>query len=266
MLNKRNIKIVILLILMLIVIVCGWHMYQRLNQNKQFFDTDIYTCISPQAQKVIHISRNHSFDKLYQYNAGLKAIIEPLKEYISYPIIIYGDKTDKILLMKLSKEQEIDIKNILETKIISAHPPKEIRYKDSILLLYSTSDNQFLVCTYHKGILALSKNYKLVTDFIDIDPQNTFFTNYEDDNTIYKLKKKSPISLFIKENDNLFALDYTTDNDTIKLNGYLFNYKQDIDPDIPYKLLLPDSLCIEQIQIADTNSIKTIKMILNKNL
>lgn len=269
MLTKRGIKIIILFILMLTGIICGWYMYQRLDYDKKVFDTDIYTCISPQAKQVIHIIREYHFDELYTYESDFKYLINSLSPNYSFPIIISSDKFEnKLFLMKTNIKQEEWIKQTLYEKTGASFRPKIRIYKKAKLFVYSLPYDQFLICTFHKGIFAASKNLKQIEEFIDIDPENTFFSFVQDEreeDIVHKIKYNSPISIFIKDKENSLALNYIANKDSIMLDGYILKeYYNPVDSCIPYHIHLPDSLCLDYSLITNTNRMVGIKVKLNK--
>lgn len=269
--KRQGVKIVILLILLLIGLVCGWYMYRRLNYNKQVFDTDIYACIPPGSKQVININREPYRDNLNIYEPDFDYLITPLSAVIGLPIIITADKdTNKTLLCKTNLEQEGSIKYILRKDIAPAFAPKVKLYKNQKIYFYSLPNNRFLLCTFYKGIFAASYSLKSIQEFINLDSENTFFssiTNKEDEDVVYKIKHSSPISVFLKNNDNILALNYAAGKDSMILDGYILNryYNQPIDSCIAYQLPLRDSLCLDYFSIADSNKMTMIKIRLNKS-
>lgn len=93
---KREIKIVILFILIIAVLIGGWRLYNKLEKNKQSFSVDIYEYISPQAVAVININREYNLDMLYQYDPSLRSLTGVLGENLSFPTIIskYKDNSN----------------------------------------------------------------------------------------------------------------------------------------------------------------------------
>lgn len=269
---KRNIKIVILFILIITILIGVWRLYNTLEQNKRSFTTNIYDYVSPQAISVININREYNLEKLYIYDPSLKDLIEMLGDNQSFPIVISEYKNnERILTIKAGKEQESEIKDFLSKYIAPHYPPKERQYKNAGILYYTLPENRFLICTFYKGIFAVSYNYKPIQTFIDSDPENTFFSDENNAELIAKTRNSTPICLFVKLDNNMLALDYQTQNDTIILDGYILDnnkaLKAFINPDysiLPYMIQLPDSICIDSIHVQKENKPANVKIILNK--
>ncbi|NDV96803.1 hypothetical protein D0T84_18090 [Dysgonomonas sp. 521] len=271
---KQKIKIVILFILIITILIGVWRLYNMLERNKQSFTTNIYDYISPQAVSVININREYNLDKLYIYDPSLKKLIEMLGDNLSFPIVIseYKNK-ERILIAKVGQEEESEIKDFLNKYIAPHYPPKERQYKSAGILYYTLSGDRFLVCTFYKGIFAVSYNYKPIRAFIDSDPENTFFSDEQNEELIARIRNSTPICMFAKLQNNMLALDYQTQNDSIILDGYILDnnkvLKDSISPDyavLPYLMQLPDSICIDSISVQKENKPVNVKIFLNKKL
>lgn len=249
-------------------------MYKRLSYDKEVFDTDIYACIAPRASLVININRNHGLETLYLYNSDFKYLTQTLGKSISFPLVIAqyeGEGT--VLLSKVNKEKEDEIKHLLKEKLSSGFAPKERTYKNARILFYSLPDNRFLACLFYKGIFAVSKNYKLLEELADANPNISYFENEAHIEVLQKVKNNSPVSFFINTGSVTFAVDYQTQNDLIVLKGYILKKHTDsITIDslnhnyllYPYRLVLPDSLCIDSADVILFNNILTTKISVNK--
>jgi hypothetical protein len=269
--DKRGIKIVILFVLIIAIIVVIRQLYNILEYNKQYSLTEIYDYASPQATSIINISREYNFEELYTFDSTLKGLIDILGDELPFPTMIarFSDN-EKILITKVRRDQESEIKiNIIEN-ISYGYPAKERNYKNAKLLFYNLSDTSFLVCTFYKGIFAISENYRRIREFVDSDPDNTFFSNEKDKEFITKIRNNAPVCLFIKSNDNsLLALEYhdKAQDKSIELAGYVLtdNEMDSINCVLtPYLIQLPDSICIDDINVSVENKPAMIKILLRK--
>lgn len=270
--SKRNIKIVILFLLIIIVFIGGWSMYSKLDYNKQSVSANIHDYISPLAKEVIYINKGYGIDEIYSLYPYAKELIEVLNKEYSQPIVILKYKDNKsILLTKANIEQELKIKGFIENNISTFFPVKKRKYKDVEVLFYSLPDNNFLVCLFYKGIFAVSRNYKPIKIFIDSDPENTFFSDENNKELIEKMLLSSSINIFTRIEKEILAVDYTFHNDSITLDGYILGtdkIKSDtVSPDlsvIPYMINIPDSLCIDSCNISERDKPTSIKIFINK--
>lgn len=270
--RKQNIKIVILFFLIIIVLIGGWILYSRIEYNKQSFSVNIHDYISPSAQEVIYINKAYSIEEIYSLYPYTKELIEILNKKYSLPIIILKyENNESILLTKASLEEESEIKKFIEENISAHFPAEKRQYKGADILFYSLPNNSFLVSTFYKGIFAVSKNYKPIETFIDSDPENTFFSGENDNELINKMLLGSTINIFSRINNNILAVYYTFQNDSITLDGHIFSLnkiKSDtISPDlsfVPYMINIPDNLCIDSCSISENNKPTTIKIFINK--
>ncbi|MDR1091074.1 MAG: hypothetical protein LBL79_08365 [Prevotella sp.] len=269
---KRSIKIVILFLLIIIVLTGGWNLYRKLEYNKQSVSANIHDYISPLAKEVIYINKGYGINEIYPLYPYTKELIEVLNEEYSPPVVIFKYKNNEsVLLTKASIEQESKIKGFIENNISTYFPAKKRKYKDAEVLFYSLPDNNFLVCSFHKGIFAVSRNYKPIKTFIDSDPENTFFPDENNKELIDKMLLSSSINIFTKTETEILAVNYTFHNDSITLDGYVFSAdKINSDtvspgfPVIPYMIDIPDNLCIDSCSISENNKPTSIKIFINK--
>jgi hypothetical protein len=270
---KRKIKIVILFILVITILIGVWHFYHKLEYNKQSFSVDIYGYVSPQAINVIHINREYNLDKLYIFDPSLRNLIKVLDDNPAFPLIISEFRNnERILITRVSREREDEIKEYIGTSVAPDFSPMERKYKNAGILFYVLPEDRFLICTFYKGIFAVSYNYKPIEAFIDSDPGNTFFSNEENSEIITKIRNSNPVCIFAKTNDNTLVLDYSVQNDSILLTGYILDDRQKAKEDsigvdysvIPYLIRFPDSLCIDSIAVREENKPVNVKIHLNK--
>lgn len=270
--SKRSVKIVILFLLIIILLIGGWNLFRKLEYNKQSFSADIYSYLSPTAETVIHINKEYSIEDAYALYPSIKELTKVFNDDYSLPIVVLIYKNgESVLLTKTNHEQESDIRNHINNQVALPYSVKKRQYKDTELMFYSLEDGGFLICTFYKGLFAVSKDYKPIEQFIDSDPENTFFTNSKDKEFIDKTLENTSASIFFKLKDNLLAADYIIHNDSIKLDGYIierFKSKSDsISTDysvIPYLISIPDSLCVESYNLDTITNPSRIKIFINK--
>lgn len=270
--SKRSVKIVILFLLIIIVLVGGWNLFRKLEHNKESFSADIYHYLSPTAEAVIHINKEYSIQDTYVFYPSIKDLTDVFNGDYSLPIVILiYENGESVLLAKANHEQESDIKNFINSQMALPYSVKKRQYKDTELLFYTLKDGGFLICTFHKGIFAVSKDYKPIEKFIDSDSENTFFTNSKNKELIDKMIRNTSVSIFHKLRDNLFIADYMIHKDSIKLEGYIIETTK-IKPDslrldysiIPYLISIPDSLCIDSYNLDTINELARVKIFINK--
>lgn len=270
--SKRNVKIVILFLLIVIVLIAGWSLYRRLEYNKQSFSANINDYISPLAEEVIYINKGYGIDEIYSLYPYTKELIDVFGGEYSPPIAILKYKNEEsVLLAKASIDQELTIKDFIKNSISPYYPVKKRKYKDAEILFYSLPNNNFLICSFYKGIFAISKNYKPIEIFIDSDPENTFFSNENNKEIIERILANPSINIFTHIEQDMLAVNYTIHNDSITLAGYVLRANEiasdSVSPDysvIPYMINIPDSLCIEDYTISEENKPISMKIFINK--
>ncbi len=269
---KRRIKIVILFIIVIALFWGGWYMYKRLDHDRQSFAENIYNYISPDAVEVVNINREYNLNEYLIYDDTLRYLTNVLGSEKPVPIVLakYGNGR-AMLTVKVNLEQQSDILEHIESQVALPYPVKKRVYKDVEVCIYSLPDGDFLVCAFHNGIFAASKSYKLIKNFIDhgSNAENTFFTVTGDDEIISKMLDRIPVSIFIKNENKLLALDYSIRNDTMKMEGHLYggNYPDSLTLSqtfTPYIIDIPSNICVDSYTTAITNNVPSIKIILNK--
>ncbi|MDR1882579.1 MAG: hypothetical protein LBR26_07325 [Prevotella sp.] len=268
--TKRRIKIVILFILITAVLVGGWRMYKKLEYDKQSFDTDIYAYVSSRATEVININREYYMEKLFVYDPSLSVLTGLAGDNIHYPVVIskYADGR-KLLAFKAGREQEYGIRERLEKRLALPFPPKAIKYKDAGIYIYALANNDFLACSFYKGLFFASRHYRLMEDAIDSGPGNAFFSGEDNKEIMEKIRLGAPVSMYMKLQNSMLALDYGIYNDTMKMEGFVLNRNKPYPPlcgleSIPFMINLPDSICVEDYMISDEKEPASVKIILNK--
>lgn len=265
--TKRNAKIVILFILVVAVLIGGYWLYKRLEYNKQSFSANIYEYISPQATEVVNINRKFNLSDIFLLNPSYRTIVDALgDDNIQFPAVFIKYENDETILIMRAIQDDI------EGSISSVFPLKERQYKDVNMLFYTLSNGDFLICAYHKGLLAVSKSYKPIEIFIDSDTENTFWNNYKDQGLMLKILDSSPVGFFTKlENDDILAFDYKYKSDSITLDGHVLKIEKIVTDSIntdysvlPYMMSINDSLCIDGYEVFNETNPARLKVFLNK--
>jgi hypothetical protein len=238
-------------------------MYKKLEYNTQSFSVNIYAYISPLAEEVIHINQGYKLDEIYTLYPFIKDLAMVFDNEYSLPLIILKYKNNEsVLLAKISHEQESVIRNFIEEHLSLSFAVRKRQYKDVDILFYSLSDGRFLVCTFYKGLFAVSRDFRPVKIFIDSDPENTFF--HPGDGFADKMLAAASASVFIRAKSGILAADYISRNDSVKLDGYVLGTDSLNHQAIPYMINLPDTFCIDNYTINDTVKPVRVKIFINK--
>ena len=266
---KRRIKIVILFIIVVVLFIGGWHMYKRLEYNRQSFAENVYQYISPKAIQVINVNREYNLDELFIYDNSLRELTDILGRKKPVPIVISKYQGGDIVLMtKVNLDQQNTIKKYIASQIALPFPVKKKQYKNTEVLVYCLPDGKFLACSFYSGIFVASKSYKQVCGIIDANIDNSFFADSEDEEMISRMLERIPVSMYVKSGKNILALDYSVRSDTIKMNGYLYGNSQADSLTIehkftPYIINYPADICVENYDITGGNP-PAVKIVLNK--
>lgn len=268
--TKRKIKIVILFIPLVIILYGGWHMYKRLEYNKQSFTTDVYSYISPDAVEIININKSYEAEELDKYYPESSQLLNILKHIVHPPVIISKYPNELYLLTtKAGIEQDEQIKQRIEKDIALPYPPLIKNYKDTEVFVYSLPNNKFLVCSFYKGLLIISHNYKLVENIIDADPEHSFFSDEDYKEIVDDALNKYPVGIFSKLQNDLLSMHYNCRGDTIVMEGYLLSKVKNDSIATKNKLIhymesIPNGTCIDSYDIYNENKWTMVKIILNK--
>lgn len=273
--SNQKVKIVILFLLIIITIVGGYILYRRLEINKQSSDVNIYDYLPPSSAEVVNLNKSYDIDDIYLLYPSVKDLIALLGDNYSFPLVVSIFETQKILLVtKVTTQEFASIQKHIANDILSSFQVKNFKYKDVDIFLYSLPEDGFITCTFKKGIFAVSKNIKLIEDFIDTDPQNTFFSELYSNQylkeRINKILASATVQLFKKTNNQLIVLDYSVNRDSILLDGFYakLNTKTPLDSVdsnlLPDKFSFTDSLCVDSCYISNDSIFPRLKIFLNK--
>ncbi len=268
--TKQGVKIIILFVLITTICISGWHMYTRLEHNKQSFSVDMYDYVPAQATEVINVSRRYNLNELFIYNSSFFDLVELLGDKFSFPLIFSKYKNGETLLItKVTKIEEESIKANIEKHVALPYPADKRNYKDSKIIIYGLPHDQFLVCTFHKGMFAASFRYKIIANFIDADSENSFFKDQNNEEIVTNIRRTSPISIFTNMSNTKLAMEYSVKKDTIRLNGYIVDKEKleslPIEPKVlPYLTSFSDNICIDNYTISDKDNLPEVEIILNK--
>lgn len=218
MLIKRTIKGIILFILLLVLVIIGIRMYRQIRDNRQNYNTDIYNCLPEHASQVINIGRNYHLEDVFYYDSAFSFLPRLIKQ-LSFPILIAKVDNDYLLLSRITNNQYESINDIFKEDISTASP-KVLTYNGTDILFYPMPHQEFVTCSMWKGIFILGTDYKMVETFMAKNNSEPFFYGY-DSQILSHIASNSPISLYIKNDKDLLAMDYAFRNDSLFLNGYI---------------------------------------------
>ena len=116
--SKRTIKTILLFSALVFIVIYGRELFMSISHNKKVFETNISEYIPDSASVVIHFSRNYHFEEYFLIDSTNRFIIDPIKDYITYPILIVkGDSNNDLILARTTKDQESKVKKIMKSKI-----------------------------------------------------------------------------------------------------------------------------------------------------
>lgn len=273
---KRKVKIVILFLLIMATIVGGFILYKRLEANRLSYNANIYDYLSSSAVEVININKDYIVNDVFILYPAIEQLVAVLEGKYNLPLVIsFYEGNKSLLLTKITDQEFEDIQESIKKNVSINFEPEIRQYKDVDILFYPLTDSEFIVCSFNKGILAVSTSLKLIEDFIDIDPLNTFYSEIEDKLLKEKIEKillSNTVQLFKKYKDNLVVFEYKLENKSVVLDGFSSKFKSmlvhdSFDSDFslyPYSINIPDSLCVDSCYISDGNETSNLKIYLNK--
>jgi len=224
--NRRVLKIFFIALLFLSALVYGIILFQTISHNRIVVGTDIYRFIPQQADYVVSFNRKYLFDEYFELDSTNSSLINAINDYITYPMLIVKNKSeDDLILCRVTKEQENQIKSVLENRIAPYQLPLKRKENDSDLYFYPLPENKFLIAILKNGVLALSMDYRRIDDFLHNSHSNQNLITGADDQIIRYVKRNndnSPISFFISADNTFFALSYVYTKDYINFDGKYF--------------------------------------------
>jgi hypothetical protein len=261
---KRLIIISTTILLILLLSVGGIRLYNKLSYNKQAHTTDIYTFIPPDVAHIVRINNSQGLQDTHHYDSAFVYITDPLKKYVTYPMLFLSYSGDQILMTKIIPEYEEDVKEIIGSQITSPPYAKERIYKDAKLLFYALPDGQFIVCSFHKGIFTIGRNYRLIEKVIDTQ-DNIYIYNKPFDESAVNIKRNYPSDVFVKSDSITAMLGLNVVNDTLILEGSADKYYA-MDEDKLSNIILTDASHhgIARIDTTQTDNAISMKVLLNK--
>lgn len=224
--NKAYIKNIFLVILFILACIYGVNLFQTISYNRRVLAIDIYKYIPKDADYIVNFNRNHHFEEYLSLDTTNTLILNALIDNITYPLLlIKEDQKDDLLLCKVTKEQEKQIKDILEHKIAPYHQPMKRKEDNQNIYFYSLPKNKFIVVSIQDGVLAISLDYLQIENFTqnkepfdNISVINDKQINYQ----IEKIRANSPISFLIHNDSTIYSLAYSALDDRITLEGKYF--------------------------------------------
>lgn len=224
--SKRTIKGIILFILLLVLVIIGIRMYREIRDNRQNYNTDIYNCLPEHASQVINIERNYHLEDLFYYDSAFSFLPRLIKQ-LSFPILIAKVDNDYLLFSRITNKQYESINDIFKEDISTASP-KVLTYNGNDILFYPMPQQEFVTCSMWEGVFILGTDYKMVETYMTQNNSEPFFYGY-DSQILSRIASNSPISLYIKNDKDLLAMDYAFRNDSLFLNGYILGDRININ-------------------------------------
>lgn len=225
--KKRTIQIILIIISLIALLVYGWNLFRRLSHNRLVFVTSVEDYIPSETKSVVSFNRNYHLDQYFELDTTNVYLLNPIKDHITYPLLITQfKKGDDLLLMRATKEQEDEIKDIFYKKIALFHTPKVKKVGTSDLFFYSLPNNEFITLCFHKGVLAISKDYMKIENFVENTTASNFFDtdNQQLNHYMQKTRENAAVSLFIEAKNTTYALSYLSKDSLIYLEGEYFGY------------------------------------------
>lgn len=258
---KRWLKIIILFLILVSVLIIGWYMYQKLDENRDALHVSIYDYIPEEATEIFNIKK--------EKDLTVYSLLFPLSDTcllsknISYPIVICRLNHNKeVAVFKISGEQ----KKLLEEQF-SQYPSRTIEYKKEFIHIIKLPCDSFYAYTHYRGLFIGSNNYKCIKDVLETNNAHPFAANNKYSIEIENILTDSESSFFINLKNKTLAFNYTMQTDTIKLDGHILSDSVSSPEKIKnsiYHSVIPNNLCIDSIAVLYENNLPRVKIILNK--
>lgn len=260
---KRIVIFSFISILLVLLAIGGINMYKKLNYNKLAQETDIYTFIPSCARSVTRINNTQGLQNYNYVDSGFVFLSEPLKKYFLYPLFILRQDSTDLFMTKVNPENEDKIKEIINFSLTGSPYPKQRQFRDATILFYGMPDEEFLACTFHKGIFASSRDYRLVEKIIETGG-NLFFTDINIKELQAEIKRNYPADIFHKSDSFTYIMGFNRHSDTLIYEGCI-KASDSIQTDI-MRLIKPDTVHynINEIDTTYINNIIFLKFSLNK--
>lgn len=218
--NRHAVKIIFLGILLSLAVVYSVILFQKISYNKTVLATNIYHFIPLQNNYIVSFNRDYHFEEYYELDSANSFIVNAIHDHITFPLLILKQEKpeEDIILSRVTKDQEEQIKEILKNNVAPYHQPKKRQEKENDIFFYPLPKNKFLIVMFNKGILAMSLDYSQIESFVANEKEmkdiNTAEYHYME-----KLGGTSPVNFFIKYDSTFFALSYLYQKDYITFEG-----------------------------------------------
>lgn len=216
---KRGIKISLSILLVTIIIASGIIMFQKLNHNKEVFETDLYTHIPSKVTGILQINREKSLKTISHSFPELQNIIDPLSAYLTYPVLLTEENQNIYIISKVTSEQESKIKSLLRKTLFSSFAPKSRSYKDAKILFYPAENNRFFSCMFYQGFFVGGYNYTLLEDFVNTGLSDNIFSNKQAGEIAGNINSNYSANLYLNNQTYFTAFNIDLNKDQIDLEG-----------------------------------------------
>ena len=196
-----------------------------MSHNREVLATNIYQYVPQSADYVVSFGKQYLFDEYFALDSTNRSLIIELSDHITYPLLIVKYESDEnLILYRVTKDQEKQVKNILENQIAPYHLPQRRVENDLDIYFYPLPENKFLIATFKNGVMALSTNYIRIEDFTRNNLLTENFIKSEKQAVRYVKNNNEnfPIRFFITSGNTFFALSYVYTKDYINFEGKYF--------------------------------------------
>lgn len=218
--GKHTFKIIFLGVLLSAVVGYSIILFQRINYNKTVLATNIYHYIPQQSDYIVSFNRNYHFEEYFELDSANNFIINAIHDHITLPLLILKKENSEkdVVLFRVTKDQEEQIKNILKSHIAPYHQPKKRKDKGCEVLFYPLPKNKFLIVMFNKGVVAMSLDYPQIESLIESQSE-IVASNIQEYYYMERMNNTSPVSFFINCDSTFFALSYLYQKDNIIFEG-----------------------------------------------
>lgn len=198
---KKNIKISLTFIFIVVILIGGIVLFHRIINNKNVYQIDLYSHIPNDVSSVLQINSQKDNKHILPYVSNFENIITLIEKSINYPVLIVQKDSVRCIVARLTNEQQNSVMNTLANKF-TTFSPKRQEYKHTKLYFYPINNNRFFICTFFQNIFIGSYNLHLLEEFIDV---NKNAKSISDILSVDKINTHYSANLIL----NADSLDYT---------------------------------------------------------
>lgn len=197
-----------------------------ISHNKKVYEADVYDFVPDDTDRIINFNRNYHFEEYFLIDSINKFIIDPIKDQITYPLVIVkGDSANDLILARATREQEDEIRKIMGNKIAPYHLPKSKMFEKHDLLFFSLPNNQFLTILFEDGIFAASVDYLQIEHLLINKTQKVENSEAVSENAKHYFKKTAetfPVTMAINKDSSEYVFNFGSTKGTLIFEGKYF--------------------------------------------